>query len=443
MSFEVPLHSQRPEEGSITYLISPENVNSIQGFFCFTFYIRDPVTGENIPKRPALYLKGLYSYTKILKDVFANWKVLIYTDQFTFDQLKVIEAQKENKGTLYERETWSALQSLFRNRDSLVFAIVNWPQHQRRKGRPQVEGTALRPFRSRAPFDFPDKTIFIRDADTLFEAKLKKVFLKRENLVDTFTTMLYTWESTFYSLLPEIQEKATQGRPALIAGTGSANVGELMNKTEIYLRNWHTNELLNKFAPFGVFAGFINVTPNVPLYKNKKVWDEFVDYVNERSKPIHTRSEEDIVVFSNNGKVQSIGRDEQLYLFILLPQALENLVFFHVNLEDTTPPVFDEPFHVSSLKQYEEALKNGFLEKPKSKQESNEAPNLSNWFLPNATLSAPPNAPPMKSLFNNLLIPGTIPGFNNTKLGLGGGRRRKRKTLRLKFEKRNTRKRSK
>jgi hypothetical protein len=462
MSFTVPLHTKKPEEGTITYLINPELLPRIQGFFSFTFYIRDTLLGEHTPKGSELYLMGLLAYAKILKDMFKDWKLLVYTDQFTLNELESIKPMKETdfkQGWNGRRDIWNLLKRLNEHKDSIVFAIVDWPSHQRRTTRPQVEGSALRPFRSRAPFDFPDKLIFIRDADTLFESSLNHVRLYREESLVNFVNTLYIWESTFLNQIPDIQEKATKGKPALIAGTGSADSGLFVTKTP-YLREWHTNELLNKHAPFGVFAGFVNATPNIPLYSSKEPWDEFVDYVNERSRRINNKPMRGILKqfnslrentidafveeklkyireknpailekaqeywnavrsniyyeFSNNSKIQRIGRDEQLYLFILFPKALENLVFFEVNLDDTDPPKFNEAFHISHLAEFIAAVSTGFAKKPEPVKE-NENENAG-WGV---------NMNLQKSLWK--------------KAG-EGGKHRKRKTLRMKIEKRKTRK---
>ena len=439
MSFQVPLNTRNPSEGSITYLAEPSTLSSVPGFFSFTFYLRDPALGEPIPKQARLYIGGLWIYARILKDTFVNWKLLVYTDQFTYDQLQLVNSVNTNNREAYTKFrkniTTSHLDSIMRMtkflmeyKDSIVFAIVDWPSHRRRLTLPQVDGAVLRPFRSRAPFDFPDKYIFIRDADTLFENRLETVLRNPRggygiDVVGMFVDSLYKWEETFYNLIPEILKTTTEGRPAIIAGTGSAVVHSFNSRknntnNNLYWREWHVNELTHKTAPFGVFAGFINITPNVPLYSTKDAWDDFVEYVDERSKRNNTKPMKGILLdmpsltentinswlekrkahintvkefnepykekvkkyfenqakniyytFSNNGKFYRIGRDEQLYLFNLLPRALQNLAFFRVNLGDDNPPVFDKDFHHKMFDIYVDAVNKNFPKKEIKKLE--------------------------------------------------------------------------
>lgn len=398
-SYEVPLYSkdqpsrsffslyrQAPTRGTIRYHASKQVLEKVPGFFSFTFYLPDRSTMWFRGKGSNIYFRGLGVYLTLVKTVpeFQGWRLLVYTDKASLDQLLSIYAAPKPRygdGSMYGEEEWGAVQTFFKNPEFLTFVTVDWPSHSSKPGVPQVNGAVLRPLRSRAPFDFPNATIFIRDADTLFEGDLRQAF--NPERMEYFQERVNAWETTFLKLIPELQ--AFKGTPSLlIVGSGSPG-----GSSRIYHKDWHENEILHKKSPFGIFAGFVNITPGVPVYQTKDAWDEFVDYVEQRSvrqmnKPMNPLvreylrthknksypvSKEDLNAyikevasyssnpnareqslrgqlknifypFSNDGTKHSIGRDEQMYLFILMPKALENLVIFKIDLEDTTPPVW-------------------------------------------------------------------------------------------------------
>lgn len=417
MSYTVPLYSRDPREGSIEYRAPKEVLREAAGFFSFTFYIRDDILGERTPKGTDLYLKGLHYYRQILsKEPFDKWKLLIYTDKHTYVQL--YELQTLDTSTLY-RSKREEVQILKRysgyllGDPNVIFAVVDWPRHQKRLGRPSVNGPALRPMRSRAPFDFPDKYIFIRDADTTWDGRLTQLnfggLYRTENdrynenaheaAKQEFVNDLRIWEASLLTTIPKIQEYLkTEG--AMIVGTGSTSIYERM-----YKRQWHANELEDKDSPLGIFAGYVSITPGVPVYRDLRAWDEFIEYMNVRSvrrnnmgKSMFERSystkaerltpeniaklynerlgkfknkehgakvlkemiENVYYPFSNNEKIHSIGRDEQLYLFILMPKSLDNLFIYHYKLGNSTDASIDIPFDKEMKAMYIDALTKGF-----------------------------------------------------------------------------------
>lgn len=445
--FQIPLHSKKPEEGTIDYLFDKETVVSTEGLFSFTFYLEKDIT------RGFLYILGIYIYSQILKkDPFAKWKILIYTDSYSYDKMKAFLEEKVStevpknlpfheiyyaeRDILLEQETQKYLRLLFNNPD-ILFAVVSWPSQMRQKNTPKVNGFALRPFRSRAPFDFPAQLVFIRDADTLFQQALIKFqntlidpsrrntteyysYIKGTRPVDIMNNekrnMLLTsliegigkWETDFYSEVPAIQ--AFIGKPPLIVGAGTISTGEL------YVKNWHANELLEKKAPFGIFAGFVNVVPGNPLFQTVEAWDEFVDYQTRRSYAIPKASRFQLTygvftpeneeqktkelldtwaeeakllgykgnrleaniqnkraeynemkknillnVYSNNLHTQRIGRDEQLYLFVFLPKVLDSVYFYKIHLNDSfLDTKANYNFHQAMRSSYTESMEKGF-----------------------------------------------------------------------------------
>lgn len=509
--YEVPLHSKDPSRGLIRYHGSKDALLKTPGFFSFTFYFRDAVTGEKIPKGADLYLKGLNAYANLVKQVpeFQGWKVLIYTDPFSLEQL-ITSLMSPKPTDTRLLDTWNLIQQLAKNLDVVTFASVVWPKHQARPKRLQVNGTALRPLRSRAPFDFPNAYVFIRDADTLFEEDLKRV----RDFSTWFQEELNTWETSFFKLIPELQ--AFKGTSSLLI-VGSGNVG----LSRLYHKEWHENELLHKKSPFGVFAGFVSITPGVPVYSTMDAWDAFVEYVDERSvrensKPMNPvianymenmktttypipqanlnayiakRSVKNTTLksklknvfypFSNDQLVHRIGRDEQLYLFILMPKALDNLVIFRIDLGDTVPPVwtngpesqlnfmnekFVQPmeradYHTRLFNAYKKTANTGFQTLSKVKllppdnlkyrastyQENREHAN----FLEYNTTPIEPQPIVAKTLSQNIPAGASspLPPVNTSSLNGNiydpnavGGKRKKRRTMRSKIEKRKTRK---
>jgi hypothetical protein len=398
----VPLYSKDSTEGSITYLASKETLDATPGFFVFTYYIRSPIFGEQTYKQSSLYLDGLNAYRKIVEKTssFKSWKLIIYTDQYTYDEMKRQTYTKVNISNTNTMDTRRAkykedvasfniftLSKILLEDPNVVFAIVSWPKHQRLNTVAQINGPALRTLRARAPFDFPKKYIFIRDADTLFEKNLKAISIdykvdKSDFSRKIFIERLSLWEEEFFNCVKEI-EKMKQ-KPLLITGTG-----------EGYIRKFHPNEVTGKKPPFGVLAGFINATPGVPIFQTMDVWDEIIDYVDSRSTKtnsirhpalnkelsslygyntvydfikegknskvtydefingvLQTYPEEDekkkekqrldslksnqYYEYTNNVSETSVGRDEQVYSYILLPKTKDNLFFFKILLGSNT-----------------------------------------------------------------------------------------------------------
>lgn len=218
-------------------------------------------------------------------------------------------------------------------------------------------------------------------------------------------------------LMPTIQTYL-KGNPPLVVSTGNASLGLWAAKNNFYKRDWHSNELTGKNSPFGIFAGFVNVAPNVPLYSTPLAWDEFVDYMNTHSRRLNEMpssawetnyraskyikdpfqviekknlnaykeerlknkvspykerilqriaAQEANVLFrfsDNNKSPHLIGRDEQLYLFLLMPKALDNLFIFKQDLGDESPPKLDLDYHERLIREYKAAVERNFAPVP-------------------------------------------------------------------------------
>lgn len=482
-SYTVPLRfgETTPSEGTITYKADKATLDTCEGFFVFTYYIRNPLTGEETHKQSAIYLEGLHAYMRILltKDPnpFKSWKLIIYTDQYTYDEMskvsgqkpvfdEILERKKEEKNDNEESPFTSALaeyntikisQMLLRSKN-VIFSIVTWPKHQRNSTIAQVNGPALRLIRVRAPFDFPNQYCFTRDADTLFEKDItdvieNNIFGDQDYQRVRFVKRLYVWEKTFFEMIPSIE--GTIRKSPLILGT-----------EEKYVRNFHANKLKKLRSPFGVYAGFTNTTPGIDLYSDLSIWNKILDYINMRSYkkefkryPIiehylneaGTNTETEIqkaknrgmttqeyfgfsntniqdvkgfypnlqknekyqnyidILYSNNSLTEKIGRDEQALLFIIIPRAFDNVFFFNVTYSDYVKHTAFFPSF--SDKEMEDYGKKSAL-------------------------------PELNIPFHEIMKK-TYEGYSQVFLEtFQGGKRKKRKTVRLKIEKRKTRRRS-
>lgn len=427
MSYKVPLKTTDPSEGSITYMASRASLEAAEGFFSFTYYIRDSGPGKDTP----LYLKGISYYSKLLgRGPFTNWKIVLFTDIYSYKEIERIKgidlstiiSQHDRYSVQLKQQYYNSITS----NPNIVFAIVDWPKHERRRGVPQINGGALRPLRSRLPFDFPNKYVFIRDADTFFEHALQALdfgglYRTEQGEYDKeghnaakekFGNFLYEWETKFFESIPAIQERL-QKKEVLIIGTGTPHKSVLKTVVVTYKRVWHSNELLNKDSPLGVFAGLVGITPGIPVFQDYSAWNDFIDYVDARSvKSTTTQSkleknyilnrayknsipsatpidaekyltyrkervnrftnkaqgeeqikkleEELFHSFSNNGDPHSIGRDEQLYLFILMPRSFDNLFMFGLEYDVEELPVLNFDDDDLLKKTYKEALNAGF-----------------------------------------------------------------------------------
>lgn len=404
MVFQVPVQFSRPEEGTITYHGDIDRLVAADGLFSFSFYIRGASAKESILKQTTLYLLGLCLYTELLRmEPFQNWKMVVYTDTYTFSLLQSSRDYVQERRLNVEKLLLKPYAEVLLASDKIIFVEVSWPNHQRINSVPQINGPILRCFRSRVPFDFPNKLIFIRDADTLFDIDLSQVqkieFNSRyayephlkiefqetfEQEKEKFLKRLHEWELHSLQILTPI-EKYLRNKP-LVIGAGYAGKLPTNEVPPLYKRDWHSNELRKKNSAFGVFAGLVNITPEIPIYQNKAIWDSFILYLNERShrkndfspfernfekvKHLHGRIEyyeNDLeekygknyvnkkkqireFTFSNNAFAQRIGRDEQFYLFFIIPNALKNIYFLRTDLDNLVLPEPNQEFHEERMR---------------------------------------------------------------------------------------------
>lgn len=294
---------------SFEYVDTTDKKKDIQGLFVFSLYLPNYVferntyaredvnlsSAENLRKRIGenIYIKGITMYANcISKDnsIFRGWKVLVYTDIPTYTSLR------EN-GFLF-------------GHPAIEFALVRWPYYTPVEGG-HINGDIMRVMRFRAFFDFPHIPVFVRDADTIFAAKMREGWVMVE-VLDFPEEDLYRWEKNYFLGAQAYPNK-------WIFGTSLA-----------YYKFWHENKKRGLFAPLGAFAGLQSVMPNVPCFQTEELWNEVVKYILEDS----VREEKNgKIKYSNEDARGKVGKDERILLFIFFPKcALENIFFFELDL---------------------------------------------------------------------------------------------------------------
>lgn len=279
---------------------------SIRGVFVFSFYTHFPwghPDSETLAK--SIYVKGIQLYVQAVQrpdSIFHGWKIVLYTDRYTYDWLRRLNHE-------------------FVSNPIVVVCVVDWPYYQRYSGDlwgGQVKGDVLRCMRLRAFFEFSQVPVFMRDADTLWAVQISQ-HAKR---IAIEPAEIYEWEASFL--------RGSLNHPnTFIFGTSLA-----------YNRFWHRNDREKKLSPLGAFAGFQNAIPSVPCFQDPELWEQAITFIVERSKrtgerkptQMPNRTPEEFEVYTNNSDTTSLGKDEQILAFLILPACIRNTFFFELDL---------------------------------------------------------------------------------------------------------------
>lgn len=351
---DIPAHTKE-DVGTFHYPKPISELSAARGFFSFSFYIRDDdsvsLTAESgfgrEAKGTSLYLLGLLAYLNVCEtEAFNTWHVLVYTDRVSYQKItdyntKSFDDMKQDildslPGKLMSRdESMSRFQQLEQNmrlikeifkRRTISFVVVDLPRHERKNG--EMVGTIVRCMRHRAPFDFPKHIVLIRDLDTLFEERLAKLWVVTELITETntyeklveknkaiFDENLGKWEGQFLNKIPEMQA-LKQSESLLIVANGEP-------------RQWHKNE--NRISPFGIYAGFVNIVPPVPVFQTKELWDDYMDWLHLRNRKVNTRTKlnmEYIRDLVSKGKLTAYPRNDPFYLKLTPKPTPEELLAY-------------------------------------------------------------------------------------------------------------------
>lgn len=288
---EVPIDPEGAtprERGRIVYRYNTPD--DPVGLFSFSYYFRPTPTAANVnvqmravAVKAPLYVKGLSAYTSLTeREAFAGWKTVIYTDRQTIDSLGQLPAAV------------ATLIDTLSHHPNVILAICEWPEYSRNQGPTAIDNSILRVMRHKAMADFPGIPTFVRDADTVFEDEINS---------PTFRDTLYAWEST---MLGKFRES---GKVFLVSGVPS------------YQRQWHVNARRN-FESQGILAG---LTCSLGIgARGAALWQQSLDFIRGRCHIDVGRG-----IISNARARTYVGKDEQILIFIWIPELLNDTFFFY------------------------------------------------------------------------------------------------------------------
>ncbi len=310
---------------SFEYIKKVSSAASIGGIFAFTFYFQD--FGEDYNTSEIIdhmnynpYLEGLSLYAKAIErenSVFHNWRILLYINRYTYDKLKEASENSSEEKIKLHKNTYNPFTDTHTD-----LVIVDWPYYDL-KSKGLVDGYIMRCMRFRAFFDYSTIPVFVRDADTIFTTS--SIF---KTTIRVNAEELYEWEKNFY-------HEAQKYPNTYIFGTGLGSKAP-----------WHRNFLKGIEAPVGAYAGFQSVIPSVPCFQTEDLWQRCVGYIHAHSYRIEKNgqislSAENVVLNNGTRRSVKVGKDEQLLLFVILPQCIQHIFFFDLDLRRIRKDTFD------------------------------------------------------------------------------------------------------
>ena len=311
----VPVDARTEDEsmrGSITYHYNTPSDPT--GVFSFSWYYRHEPTDvnrnvkyNNRGDRLMVYLLGLMTYIRLTEQpAFPGWKVVLYTDQNTLDNLQLIQETKP----IHFATTQTIL-----THPNVIVAVCSWPEYYTGNNSAntgtrskKIDGIILRMFRNRAFCEFHRIPVFVRDADTIFNVRTIEgpTF---EPQVGTLQSIM-EWENAVYKNL----EKS--GKQFLVA----SNIQ--------YRKPWHYNNK-TKMYTMGFLAGLTTSLGGLPEWdpaNPNNLWNQSIDYVRGRSEVINNPP---IRQLSNLEEITYGGKDEQIISFVWLPAIVDRTFFFY------------------------------------------------------------------------------------------------------------------
>ena len=238
---------------------------------------------------------------------FSNWSVIIYTDTATQALLRAVFP--------------------FAQYPRLCIAVVMWPMYSLEDG--ICEYSILRCLRYQAMELFPNSTVFIRDADTIFVHALQHV----DTTPNYIAYLIMWWELEFLRPWPRQAGYVADPTRKLYEWTAIL-IGTMTN----YVAPWHRNIPMpvpvakgigvprslkmnnEKNIVFreakGLFAGFVNITREEQNYK-ELLWNRCVQFLTERYFMAISEGRRIISdTFCGQVTGHPIGKDERLLIFV-------------------------------------------------------------------------------------------------------------------------------
>jgi hypothetical protein len=332
----VPIDITKPEGGYVEFQKKDEEpLEAIAGVYSFTYYFRKAALGAkwapemaaniNVQNHPwVIYITGLDLYTQLVKSgaPAPGWKVIVYTDQQTLDDIA------EWMPSPFKEKIQGILAD-----SAVIVAKVVWPEYAPFPApvttpEKKVENAILRAFRlfSFVRFNCP---VFVRDADTTHS-----ILHITNTEIPKILTNMRVWETTF------LEQARAKGFPLIYAS-------ELD-----YGKEFHKDYRLNTdFGSTGAFAGMVNYLGGIAEMRD--LWQEALSYI----RGVCHIVPETGLSSNKNHVARYIGKDEQILLFVLLPPLMDRTFFFVYNFVGGTGHPFiywgeegDSPFSKAFLR---------------------------------------------------------------------------------------------
>jgi hypothetical protein len=323
------------------FISNPENAATVE----FPEGYRKMVNRDTAGNIPSADFQPMFEQAKSMPPLsaeeaqrFSNWSIVIYTDTSTQALLRSVFPFSQ-----YPR---------------LCIAVVMWPMYSLEGG--ICEYTILRCLRYQAMELFPNSTVFVRDADTIFVHALQYI----DTTPNYIAYLMMWWELEF--LKPWQNQAGYVKDPAVkpYKWTGIL-IGTMTN----YVAPWHRNvpipvpiakgvdvplrlqmndakNVVFKEAK-GLFAGFVNITKDDPTMK-KLLWNRCVDFLTKRYFIAVSEGRRIISdTFCRGITGHAIGKDERLLIFVFPSSFRLHVQYYYIEYSaasQSTPAFINAPW---------------------------------------------------------------------------------------------------
>jgi hypothetical protein len=292
------------ENHKITYT-KPIN-NDIEGIFAFSYYV--PLRAETA--KSYIYSEGIKMYLKMIQEhpeTWRNWKVVLYTDEISYERVLIHPGSVSNEEHAKRVEEF---RSILNNDPNIILAIIRWDEYKKNESGTSIEPIMMRCFRNKAFEDFPEVPVFVRDADTLFEAKFKRGRFETFDYND-----LHAWEKEY---LEGFSRKKRKYKFCISAHTG-------------YSRYWHQPQKTSDkdVKMIGTFAGLVGSLGGINEWASGDLWDSCIQYMTGRCKIQLSKNEEGSNIYVTQKNIEKdLALDEPILLYIIIPELFHKTFFF-------------------------------------------------------------------------------------------------------------------
>lgn len=338
---ERPIDPDDPTRGKIIYT-SKKDPNSFSGFFVTSYYTRDTdcsncsvFRGQDSKwAKTDIYKTGLLQTLQLTEQpAFQSFGVIVYVDRATLNHPTNASIQDLTRKSKHTQE-WSAIA----NHPNLIFAIVEWPEYAvgAVEDTSTIDNAVLRAVRLKAFMDFPDKTVCLRDADTLFENLVKQRSYVKEIAV---------WEIALLGAFRKIVTAPGSPYKLLVASQPT------------YHRQWHVNPFTGQ-KTLGCYAAVTTSFGGIPEWSDGSLWKKCLAYIRRSSQIGFDATGQRVP--SDTARPTYIGKDEQLLSYVVLPTLFPKIYFYYfeyIHVEggpivETPETPFAKALHAAGYKSY-------------------------------------------------------------------------------------------